>query len=160
MHQGQLMQQAMLAKAELATLAGKITALTAAEKAVPANAVTSDGEVDWKKAVADFNDKYVGPPTTVGAIGTAPSEGWALFRLLQNQRRIGQDAKALQTAFSEIVGPVAYQLDQGLTSLADLNYALSRWRNGVDAAAVLGGGPGARAYSRAQRQADCVIPAR
>lgn len=113
-------------------------ALTAAQAAVPEKAVNADGSVDWKEAVAEFNDKYVGPPTTVAAAAVTPSEGWALYRLLQNQRQAAQEAEDLRTAFSDIVGPVAYKLDQGAASLTDLNDALTRFRNADDAFTAFG----------------------
>jgi uncharacterized protein YukE len=115
-------------------------ALAAARKAVPAKAVNDDGSVNWKEAVAEFNDNYVGPPTTLAAAAVTPSEGWALYRLLQNQRAVADDAAALRTAFSDIVGPVAYQLDQGLAGLNDVNDALNRFRNVADADAAFGPG--------------------
>lgn len=113
-------------------------ALAAAQRAVPESAVNADGSVNWKEAVAEFNDKYFGPPTTVGAAAVTPSEGWALYRLLQNQRQVAQDAVNLRTAFSDIVGPVAYQLDQGLAGLDDVNTALIRFRSVADADAAFG----------------------
>lgn len=115
------------------TLDQSWSALAPARRAVPGDAVEGDGEVDWNKAIAEFNDTYVGPPASAGAMGVAPSEGWAIYRLLQTQRDVAADSVALRTAFSEIVGPVAYDLDLGLASLGDLNDALIRFRNGADA---------------------------
>lgn len=112
--------------------------LASAQRAVPADAVEADGEVDWKKALTEFNDKYLGPPVSAGAAAVTPSEGWALYRLIQNQRQVDAVAQDLRTAFSEIVGPVAHDLDNGLASLTDLNNALIRFRQGADAVDLFG----------------------
>ena len=109
------------------------SALTAAADAVPKDAVNPDGSVDWREAVAEFNDTYVGPPTTTGAVAVAPSEGWALYRLVLNQRQVAATANDLRGAFSEIVGPVAYDLDSGLAGLTDLNDVLIRFKAISDA---------------------------
>lgn len=108
-------------------------ALEVAAGAVPADAVGADGEVDWTKAVAAFNDTVLGPPTTGVALVSTPAEGWAVWRMLANQRALAADAQAMRAAFSEIVGPVAYRTDYGAASWTELNEALLRFRNGADA---------------------------
>jgi hypothetical protein len=116
------------------------SALKAAQAAVPADAVEEDGSVDWHEAFEEFNKKYLDPylggPVTGAAGLVAPSEGWALYHLMQNRAFIAQDAVELRTAFSEIVGPVAYKLDSGLASWTELNEALTRYKAGADAVSV------------------------
>lgn len=114
------------------------TALATAEKAVPKDAVNSDGSVDWKKAIAEFNDKYLGPPNAAGGAAVVPAEGWALSRLLLNQREIAATANDLRTAFDAIVGPVGLDLDRGLAGLSDINDALIRFKAVDDAFSALG----------------------
>jgi len=113
-------------------------ALAAAQHAVPKDAVEADGEVDWKKAVGEFNDKVVGWPVSAAALGTTPNAGWALYRLIQNQQEIGAVTNDLRTAFDGIVGPVALDLDRGLAGLNEVNDALIRFRTIEDAARTLG----------------------
>ncbi|WP_375488722.1 hypothetical protein [uncultured Jatrophihabitans sp.] len=114
------------------------SALGAAEKAVPKKAINKDGSVNWKEALADFNDKYLGPPNAlVGAASPGPA-GWAVYRLLLNQREVAATAGDLRTAFDEIVGPVALNMDRGLASLTDLNDALTRFKAVDDAFSALG----------------------
>lgn len=113
-------------------------ALGAAEKAVPKQAINKDGSVDWKTALADFNDKYLGPPNAaVGGASPIPA-GWAVYRLLLNQREVAATAGDLRSAFDEIVGPVALNMDRGLASLTDLNDALIRFKAVDEAFTALG----------------------
>lgn len=131
-------------------------ALTAAAEAVPDKAVNADGSVNWKEAVAEFNDKYLGPPGTAAAVAGAPPEGWALYRLLLNQREVAATANDLRTAFDEIVGPVALDLDRGVAGLSEINDALIRFKAVDDAFSALG--PNSETATAVERAAAGGLP--
>lgn len=132
------------------------TALAAAQQAVAEDAVNEDGSVDWATAVAEFNDKYVGPPASVGSLAVVPSEGWAIYKLLENRAEVAAVTQDLRTAFDDIVGPVGLDLDRGLSGLTEINDALIRFRSISDAVDALG--PSAQTAEAIEQAAAGGLP--
>ena len=100
------------------------SALAAAENAVPKDDVNSDGSIDWSKAAADLNDKYLGPPTTVGALGTAPNAGWAFYRLVSAQRAASGYLDGAQASYAATASELARlfqagEIDSGGVAVGD-----------------------------------------
>ena len=136
------------ARLGVSTIVGPLTPdelwaeLTSAADAVPDDAVGAEGEVDFSKAVAEFNDKYLGLPISAFAIGTTPPAGWALYQLAANQRAVTAVQRSLAASFSEIMGPTMQAFDRGEVGWDAVNPALARYRAVADAEAALG--PGAQ----------------
>jgi uncharacterized protein YukE len=88
-------------------------AVEVAKTAVPADAVTAEGDVDWTKALAEFNDKYLGPPVSAAAVGAAPFAGWALRGLVQAQSAAASYVQAAQVSDAMVAEQLAALLRTG-----------------------------------------------
>jgi len=71
-------------------------ALAAAERAVPENAVTATGGINWKQLAKDYAHR---PGSRAGT-----ASGWAISRLVANWKQLDRSRRGLDNAINELTG--------------------------------------------------------
>lgn len=101
------------------------TTLGIAQSAVPENAVTESGEPDWSAALAEFNDKYLAPLSSLGTVAGAPNAGWAFARLVQASAAKNQFIQDARGAYLLTVGQLDHLVGVGEITARQANEAKS-----------------------------------